>query len=361
MNYTTSDQRKSLRRFMPYVWVLGLLTLIASIGGTGWMLRTQAADKTSKEDKGPTAGSGDSIVVGIGFVDVKRGLISLFPHQIGSVTDILVEESTKVAKGTPLLKMDDQAARFTLARAEADLIAAKAVLSQAKKAPEAHAIDISLQKKAIDAKQSSLDDAKDKLERIKLSRDKFGKAQVDEAENGVKMLELALKAEQEKLTKLELEDPQVTLIKAQEDVKAKTAQRDLAQLGVDECVLKAPMDGSVGRIQTTVGDTFGSPTKQAAMLFCPDEPRIIRLEIEQEFANRLKVGQSATIQDDTTSAGSWHGKVARISDIYAERRTFVQGPFQFNDVRNLECIIELDPNQEPLRIYQRVRVTLRNP
>ncbi|HEV3235433.1 MAG TPA: hypothetical protein VGZ25_00495 [Gemmataceae bacterium] len=359
MNYTTPDQRKSLRRFMPYVWVLGLLTLIASIGGTGWMLRTQAADKTSKEDKAPNVSSGDSIVVGIGFVDVKRGLVSLFPHQIGSVTDILVEESTKVAKGTPLLKMDDKAARYTLARAEADLRVAEAMLTQAKKAPEAHAIDISSQKLAIEAKQWSLDDAKDKLERVKVSQ--LGKAQVDAGENGVKMLELALKAEQERLTKLELEDPQVTLIEAQENVKAKTAQRDQAQLAVDECVLKAPMDGSVGRIQTTVGDTFGSPTKQAAMLFCPDEPRIIRLEIEQEFANRLKVGQSATIQDDTTSAGSWHGKVARISDIYAERRTFVQGPFQFNDVRNLECIIELDPNQEPLRIYQRVRVTLRNP
>jgi multidrug resistance efflux pump len=300
------------------------------------------------------------MVVGIGTVDVKRGLVSLYPHQMGAVvTDILVEEGTKVAKGTPLLKVDDRAAKLTLVRAEADLSAADAMLSQAKKAPEAHALDISLQKKAIDAKKWSLDDAKDKLDRVKMSN--LGKAALDAAESGVKMLDLALKAEQEKLTKLELEDPQVTLTKAEEDVKAKRGQRDLAQLAVDECVLKAPMDGSVVRIQTSVGDTFGSPTKQAAMLFCPDEPRIIRVEIEQEFANRVKVGQSATIQDDTTSAGSWHGKVARVSDIYADRRTFVQGPFQFNDVRNLECIIELDPNQEPLRINQRVRVTLRNP
>src|SRR6516162_8392907 len=111
MNYTTADQPKSLRRFMPYVWVLGLLTLIASVGGTGWILRTQAADKNSKEDKAPTASSSDSMVVGIGTVDVKRGLVSLYPHQMGAVvTDILVEEGTKVAKGTPLLKVDDRAA-----------------------------------------------------------------------------------------------------------------------------------------------------------------------------------------------------------------------------------------------------------
>src|ERR1700730_15504699 len=106
MNYTTPDQRKSFRRFMPYVWALGILTLIASVGGTSWILCTQAADKSSKDDKSASANSGDSMVVGIGFVDVKRGLISLYPNQIGKVTEILVEESAKVAKGTPLLKMD---------------------------------------------------------------------------------------------------------------------------------------------------------------------------------------------------------------------------------------------------------------
>ena len=33
-------------------------------------------------------------------------------------------------------------------------------------------------------------------------------------------------------------------------------------------------------------------------------------------------------------------------------------PLQFNDVRTLECIVTLDPGQPPLRIGQRVRVTL---
>jgi len=33
-------------------------------------------------------------------------------------------------------------------------------------------------------------------------------------------------------------------------------------------------------------------------------------------------------------------------------------PLQFNDVRTLECIIDLDPGQPILRIGQRVRVQL---
>ena len=34
---------------------------------------------------------------------------------------------------------------------------------------------------------------------------------------------------------------------------------------------------------------------------------------------------------------------------------------QFHDIRTLECIIALDPDQAPLRIGQRVRVALSNP
>src|SRR5262249_41831507 len=151
----------------------------ASVGGTGWILRTQAADKNSKEDKSPNTSSGDSLVVGIGYVDVKRGLVSLNPTQQGRVIELFADESAKVAKGTPLLKINDTAARLTLDRAEVDLKAAEAVLSQAKKAPEAHEIDVALQNKAIAAKQMDLDDAKDKLDRIKERRvasDRYDKA-----------------------------------------------------------------------------------------------------------------------------------------------------------------------------------------
>jgi len=359
MNYTTPGNRKGFRRLMPYIWVLGVLTLIVSVGGS-WILHTQAADKTAKDDKGPAAGSGDFLLVGIGYVDVNRGLISLFPTQQGRVTDVLVEESAKVALGTPLLKIADRAAKYTLERAEADLRAAEAVLSQAKKAPEAHDLDVKMQKTAIDAKRVQLDHAKKQRDKVEAKPDTYGKAGLEEAEIAVELAQYALEAEQDKLKKLQLDDPTVSLTKAQADVDSKKKQRDQAQLAVDECVLKAPMNGSVVRLQTAPGDVFGSPTKQAAMLFCPDEPRIIRADFDQEFANRLKVGQSAFITDNTGAPGTWRGKVTRISGIYTERRNIVQSPFQFNDVRTLECIIELEPNQEPLRINQLVRVTLRN-
>ena len=55
---------------------------------------------------------------------------------------------------------------------------------------------------------------------------------------------------------------------------------------------------------------------------------------------------------------TWRGKVVRLSDWYTHRRSMLQEPLQFNDVRTLECIVQLDPGQSALRIGQRVRVTL---
>ena len=93
-----------------------------------------------------------------------------------------------------------------------------------------------------------------------------------------------------------------------------------------------------------MGQLLG-PQPQLIISFCPATPRIIRAEIDQEFANQVQVGQSAIITDDATLTGSIRGKVKRLSDWFAQRRSPLFEPRQLNDVRTLECIIEVDPAQ----------------
>ena len=67
----------------------------------------------------------------------------------------------------------------------------------------------------------------------------------------------------------------------------------------------------------------------------------------------------AVIEDDTRTGLRWHGKVKHLSDWYTHRRSMLQEPFQYNDVRTLECIVSVDSGGPPLRIGQRVRVTIK--
>ena len=141
-------------------------------------------------------------------------------------------------------------------------------------------------------------------------------------------------------------------------MNAKQARLDQARRGEDECLLKAPAEGTVLRVLVGAGEVLGAQPKQPAVLFCPKGPRIIRAEVEQEFAAGVAIGQAATIQDDTTAGFTWRGKVSRISDWYTHRRSIIQEPLQFNDVRTLECIIQLDEGQPQPQIGKRVRVSL---
>lgn len=64
------------------------------------------------------------------------------------------------------------------------------------------------------------------------------------------------------------------------------------------------------------------------------------------------------MEDGGRSGKTWHGHVMRVSDWYTQRGLVAEEQLQFKDVRTLECLIALDPGQTPLRIGQRVRVTI---
>lgn len=81
-------------------------------------------------------------------------------------------------------------------------------------------------------------------------------------------------------------------------------------------------------------------------------------EVAQESAYRVKIGDVATIHDDSNDSRVWHGHVTTLSDWFTQRRSVLQEPLQFNDVRTLECLMTLNPDQPPLRIGQRVRVLI---
>ena len=70
------------------------------------------------------------------------------------------------------------------------------------------------------------------------------------------------------------------------------------------------------------------------------------------------LGNSATwCQVGAGSSGAgWGGKVTRISDWYLQRRHILMEPRQFNDIRTMECIVEVK-DEQGLKIGQRVRVT----
>src|SRR5262249_36963580 len=147
----------------------------------------------------------------------------------------------------------------------------------------------------------------------------------------------------------EVDVPAIQIKQAEEDLALRKADVDKARYAVEQCELKAPEDGAILRVMVNLGDQFGPQSKQPALVFGPNRKRLIRAEVEQELAYGVQGGQAATIQDDSPAPDTWQGKVVRLAEWYTTRRANLLEPFTLNDVRTLECIIELDPGQTPPR------------
>ena len=171
-------------------------------------------------------------------------------------------------------------------------------------------------------------------------------------------LEAGESAETAKLDELQLVDPAVSVRRAKADVQAKQARLAQARQGVEECALHAPCAGTVLRILVSPGEVLGSQPQQPAVVFSPAGPRWIRLDVTQEFAGLIAPGQTATIEDESGVSGVWRGKVYRISDWYAPRRSLTPDLFHANETPTLECLVQVDPNQPGLVMGRRMRVTI---
>src|SRR5262249_4809159 len=63
-----------------------------------------------------------------------------------------------------------------------------------------------------------------------------------------------------------------------------------------------------------------------AVLFAADGPQVVRAEVEQEFARRIKEGQPAVVQDEADATLTWRGRVERVASWDSERRMVLREP-----------------------------------
>jgi multidrug resistance efflux pump len=347
------------RRPRLFFWFLGLALLLGSAAGTGWVLNFSRAAAGSTADSGP---SSTREVICLGFGDVEPGVTSLYPTQLGRVAEVFARENQVYKQGDFLLRMDKEKATHDLDKAKTALSLAQEELRQAQTLP----------KKERDAKlrqqKSVVEAAKQKLAAAEKERDyreeqyrnkNLNKLLFQAAEKNVRYLAAVLEAARAQQKELEEQDVMAKARRAEKEVALRKNDVQQAEYALKQCDLVAPVDGEVLRVLVSKGEVLGSQPKQPIIQFLPTaKDRIIRAEVEQEFADHVAVGKPALIEDDTRTGRRWQGKVIRLSNWYTHRRSLIQEPLHYNDVRTIECIVSLDPGQPPIRIGQRVRVII---
>jgi multidrug resistance efflux pump len=298
----------------------------------------------------------DATVVAFGLVDVEGGEVRLSTQVPGKVAEVVVSDGQRVKAGAPLLKLQSVLAESRLKQAKETVIQATLKLQIANRAPKLYVEKIKEQMQSVAAYHEAVEGYKEALRDLEdLGEETVVANRKKTTQREFKVASAKLEAERRRLEQVKLNDPAEEIEVAQSDLaKAKAAVAEAEEF-VDQHTLTAPESGVILRVMVSKGQVLGN-LMQPAILFRPDRKTILRCEVNQEFADRLRMGSRAEVFTDKLDGKRWSGKVTRLSDWIAPRRSQLDEPFEKNDVRTMEAIVEFDGDSPPVRQGQRLRV-----
>ena len=351
-------------------WILAMIIVIGCLLGANQVLHApRGPDGTGREAAAPHGdaknGARGSGIVCTGVYGPESDIIPLVPSVKGEVMEVLVKSHQKVAKGQALLKMDDRLWRLKLEEAEAGVEFARSQQNQAQMGMKQYIAEREAQLLLIEIRKKEHAMAREKLAKIEpAALQKLSAAVISDynaGKIGLEALDLAIKAEEKKLEAVEARKPSPAIEQADVGMRRAMSVRKQAQLGVDQCILTAPDDGVIMQVLAPVGTKFGEQGLKPAFLFYSGN-LIVKADINQEWANRVAVGQTAVIQDHSGNGQTWRGKVTYVAPGFLPKREASAIPdiLQQNQELVLECRITLDPNQKVPLLNQKVRVHLGN-
>jgi membrane fusion protein (multidrug efflux system) len=274
------------------------------------------------------------------------------------VETVRVAENQLLRTGEAILVLSEKDARAAVHQARAALQVALLQVEQARDGIDQHQIRVRQQGAAIQIAEQELTGAREQLahqQELK-AHALVGAHLVAAASAKVEELMAVKLAEVEKLALLNVENPAREVKKAEAEVERCRALVRQAEEHLADCTLKAPAAGTVVRLLVRPGEMAGGLTSGPVAVFAPDEPLVIRAEMQQQFASLVALEQEVRVEDRFNPGIHFRGKVTRISSWYLPPRDIIVAPEFPNSQRTLEYLVTPEASAPPLRLGQQVRV-----
>lgn len=359
-------------------WVFGVVLLAGALAGARLLDSPSTAPLPP-----PPAGLVGTTVHGV--VDSDPPPVRIGPPAAAGqypVEKVFVAEGQAVRAGDDLVQFEDRQLRAKLDQAKGKLAGAEALVAKARDARRVQAARVDAQRLAIKAAEDNVRNmeeaqrrGKETLERtLALMKDfttgapwteaqKAERRQNDpdlySAETMLTALRNRLEGERKTLAVLEANPVEADIRAAEADAAAARGLVAEAEAAVESCLVKARCGGVVEQLEAAPGVTFGPTARNPLLLLVPAGPRVVRAEVDPEFAYRVagKKGAQVSVTDFTNTALTYAGVVRRVSDVFLPKRN---AGLALDPPKTLECVIDLpDPapaGKPPLRVNQPVRV-----
>jgi HlyD family secretion protein len=227
---------------------------------------------------------------------LERYRIELAADSGEPVTVLHVREGDRVTPGMALLEQDPGKLRIALARAESEVVLARARLEEAERGPRAQEIDQARARLA--AMQSALVTAEHELvrQRSLIARNYASESQVNVLQGQVDVAGARVEEAEARLAELLEGTRSEQIDQARAAHSASRTRVDDLRLDLSRAVLRAPVAGVVESLPFRPGER---PVRgQTVLALLSDEQTFARVHIPEPLRTRLGTGDPALVRID---------------------------------------------------------------
>lgn len=287
-------------------------------------------------------------VAGSGVVEPRSESIQLCAEVPGVVAEVAVREGEAVAAGDVVLRLEDRWKRAELVVRQAALNATEEDLARLRGLPRPE--DLPSSAARVRAAEAASETQRDQLARAEeLHRQKVVTDQELVARRK------ALDSAQAELEEAQSEDARLRAGAWERDVAIAAAavqqagaQVDLAQVEVDRLVVRAPVAGTILRVDVRPGEFVGTPPGRALLVLGDTSVLHVRVSIDEHDLPRFVPGAKATgwVRGDSTHPIEL--EFLRAVPTVEPKRNLTGDSAERVDTRVLQVLFRIVPTNEPV-------------
>jgi HlyD family secretion protein len=304
------------RQTLPVIAVVGLVAAVIFI--LVGLPDRELSEPGREPPHAPANLASEARVAGAGVVEPSSETIQIGSALSGLITGLLVEPGDRVEEGAVLFTVDDRAVRAQLREANAAIAEARAAIAEAQSARATAARQLALYRNVEDPAAVS-------------------RAEVIRAEG-----EAASANERARLAQARLQAAQA---------RAGSAETEIARLTV-----RAPIAGEILAVNIRKGEyvsTMGA-SAQPFIEMGQTDPLHVRIDIDEEQAPRLALGEPATVRPRGAADRQVRASFVRAEPLVVPKRSLTNSAAERVDVRVLQVIYELPETDGLFRVGQQV-------
>lgn len=282
---------------------------------------------------------------------VRGRVTTIAPQVTGYVSAVAVSDFQAVAAGDVIAHIDDRIPRQKLAQAEAQLAAARAALQVATQGVASAEAVLRADRAGVESARSALTTAQSSWDRSQALRTR-GVASQSAADQS----ELSLQQAQAAVTQAEaqldvqgeaVKSARVALQSREADIASAAAAVELSRIDLDNTVIRAPADGTLGQVTVRVGQYV---TPGSALVSHVGRDIWVIANFKETSLTGLRVGEPVRFTVDAMQHRAFTGRVESFSPATASEYSLLAGTNATGNftkiAQRLPVRIAIDPDQE---------------